>query len=116
MKQTFLHGWKQIALLLVFPLMAEGAGAQERITLGECYEWAHANYPQIRQYGLIEQTERYNLSNAAKGWMPQLSVNAKATYQSDVRSCRSMPISCRRSSPESRSRHLARISIRSWPK
>ena len=84
MKQTFLHGWKQIALLLVFPLMAEGAGAQERITLGECYEWAHANYPQIRQYGLIEQTERYNLSNAAKGWMPQLSVNAKATYQSDV--------------------------------
>lgn len=44
----------------------------------------HANYPQIRQYGLIEQTERYNLSNAAKGWMPQLSVNAKATYQSDV--------------------------------
>lgn len=45
---------------------------------------AHANYPQIRQYGLIEQTERYNLSNAAKGWMPQLSVNAKATYQSDV--------------------------------
>ena len=56
MKQTFLHGWKQIALLLVFPLMAEGAGAQERITLGECYEWAHANYPQIRQYGLIEQT------------------------------------------------------------
>lgn len=84
MKQTFLHGWKQIALLLVFSLMAEGAGAQERITLGECYEWAHANYPQIRQYGLIEQTERYNLSNAAKGWMPQLSVNVKATYQNDV--------------------------------
>lgn len=84
MKQTFLHSWKQIVLLLVFPLMAEGVGAQERITLGECYEWQHANYPQIRRYGLIEQTEQYNLSNAAKGWMPQLSVNAKATYQSDV--------------------------------
>lgn len=47
MKQTFLHGWKQIALLLVFPLMAEGAGAQERITLGECYEW---RMPIIRRY------------------------------------------------------------------
>ena len=35
MKQTFLHSWKQIVLLLVFPLMAEGVGAQERITLGE---------------------------------------------------------------------------------
>ncbi|WP_456087897.1 TolC family protein [Parabacteroides sp.] len=84
MKQTFPYSWKQIALLLVFPLMAEGTGAQERVTLDECYEWAHANYPQIRQYGLIGQTEQYNLSNAAKGWMPQLSVNAKATYQSDV--------------------------------
>ena len=52
--------------------------------MGECYEWAHANYPQIHRYGLIEQTEQYNLSNAAKGWLPQLSVNAKATYQSDV--------------------------------
>ena len=77
---------------------------------------AHANYPQIRQYGLIEQTERYNLSNAAKGWMPQLSVNAKATYQSDVTK---LPFDADKLSaiiPESRSRHLARISIRLWPK
>ena len=85
MKRMNLNGWKRFAfVLLVFPLVAEGAGAQEHITLGECYEWAHANYPQIHQYGLIEQTEQYNLSNAAKGWLPQLSVNAKATYQSDV--------------------------------
>ena len=85
MKRMNLNGWKRFAfVLLVFPLVAEGAGAQERITLGECYEWAHANYPQIHRYGLIEQTEQYNLSNAAKGWLPQLSVNAKATYQSDV--------------------------------
>lgn len=84
MKRMNLNGWKRFAfVLLVFPLVAEGAGAQERITLGECYEWAHANYPQIHRYGLIEQTEQYNLS-AAKGWLPQLSVNAKATYQSDV--------------------------------
>lgn len=85
MKRMNLNGWKRLAfVLLVFPLVVEGAGAQERITLGECYEWAHANYPQIHRYGLIEQTEQYNLSNAAKGWLPQLSVNAKATYQSDV--------------------------------
>ena len=49
-----------------------------------CYECSRANYPQVRQYRLIEQTEQYNLSNAAKGWLPQLAVNAKATYQSDV--------------------------------
>lgn len=85
MKRTILMNWKQIAfVLLCLPFLQEGARAQEKITLGQCYEWAQANYPQIRQYKLIEQTEQYNLSNALKGWLPQLSVNAKATYQSDV--------------------------------
>lgn len=67
--------------LLLLPGIAKG---QEKITLAQCYEWARANYPQIRQYGLIGQTEQYNLSNAVKGWLPQVTVNAKATYQSDV--------------------------------
>lgn len=67
--------------LLLLPGIAKG---QEKITLAQCYEWARANYPQIRQYGLIGQTEQYNLSNVVKGWLPQVTVNAKATYQSDV--------------------------------
>lgn len=69
--------------ILLF-LQPEKVRGQEVITLSECYEWAHANYPLIRQHKLIEQTEQYNLSNATKGWLPQLSVSAKATYQSDV--------------------------------
>lgn len=73
-----------IILSLCFPLLAGTVKGQETITLSQCYEWAHANYPLIRQYGLIGQTEQYNLSNAGKGWLPQLAVNAKATYQSDV--------------------------------
>jgi outer membrane protein TolC len=58
--------------------------SQEKITLAECYEWAHANYPLIKQHQLIEQTEQYNLSNAAKGWLPQVEVSGKASYQSKV--------------------------------
>jgi len=58
--------------------------SQESITLTQCYEWARNNYPQIRQFGLIDQAEQYNLSNAGKGWFPQISVNAKATYQNEV--------------------------------
>ena len=34
--------------------------------------------------GLIDQTERYSLSNVGKAWLPQLSVSGKASYQSDV--------------------------------
>ena len=73
-----------VILFLCLPLLPGIAKGQEKITLAQCYEWARANYPQIRQYGLIGQTEQYNLSNAVKGWLPQVTVNAKATYQSDV--------------------------------
>jgi outer membrane protein TolC len=55
-----------------------------QITLVQCYEFARNNYPLIKQFGLIEQTKAYNLANADKGWLPQLSVGARATYQSDV--------------------------------
>lgn len=73
--------------LFLFLLLLPGMiGAQQRVTLTQCYEWAEANYPQIRQYGLIDQAEKYNLSNAGKSWLPQLNVTAKASYQSDVTS------------------------------
>lgn len=73
-----------IIVCLCLSLLQGMVVGQETVTLTQCYEWARANYPQIRRYGLIGQTEQYNLSNAAKGWLPQLTVNAKATYQSEV--------------------------------
>lgn len=58
--------------------------AQKEITIEQCYQWAEENYPQIRQYGLIDESEKYNLSNAAKNWLPRFNISAKATYQSEV--------------------------------
>ena len=54
------------------------------LTIETCQEKAKENYPLVKQYGLIEQTARYNVSNANKGYLPQLSLSAKATYQSAV--------------------------------
>lgn len=54
------------------------------IPLMKCWKKAEENYPMIERYGLIEQSENYTLSNASKGWLPQFSLSAKATYQSDV--------------------------------
>ena len=73
-------------LLLLLLLLPGIARAQQQVTITQCYQWAEENYPQIRQYGLIDQAEKYNLSNAGKSWLPQLNVTAKATYQSDVTS------------------------------
>ncbi|GHT76735.1 transporter [Bacteroidia bacterium] len=55
-----------------------------QISLEECREKAHENYPLIKKYGLIEQTKEYNLSNAKKAYLPQFQLNARATYQSEV--------------------------------
>ena len=51
-------------------------------TLDECRRLAREHYPEIRQYDLIAQTEQFNLSNAARAWIPQVVMSAQATYQS----------------------------------
>ncbi|MCC8095093.1 MAG: TolC family protein [Tannerellaceae bacterium] len=70
-----------VCITMLFSVRLQG---QETITLIQCYKWTKENYPMIRQYDLIRRAEQYNLANAAKGWLPQIGVNAKATYQSDV--------------------------------
>lgn len=52
--------------------------------LEQCKEMARKHYPAIRQYDLISQSQDYNMSNASKAWLPQVSLSAQATYQSDV--------------------------------
>ena len=71
MKKLFLA-------LTMLPMLALGQ------TLEECQQAAEKNYPLIQQYGLIEKTTELTVSNIQKGWFPQVSVSAQATYQSDV--------------------------------
>ena len=79
----YMRGVYVLLLISLFGY-AGRVGGQESVTITQCYEWARANYPQIHQMGLIDQTERYSLSNVGKAWLPQLSVSGKASYQSDV--------------------------------
>ena len=53
-------------------------------TLEECQQAAERNYPLIRQYDLIGKTTQLTVANIQKGWLPQVSAQAQATYQSDV--------------------------------
>lgn len=54
------------------------------ISLEECYTLARNNYPLVRQYELTEAMSRYSFENAVMGYVPQISVGAQATLQSDV--------------------------------
>ena len=58
------------------------AAASSGQSLDECRRLAREHYPAIRQYDLIAQTEQYNLSNAARAWIPQVALSGQATYQS----------------------------------
>ena len=53
-------------------------------TLEECQQAAERNYPLIQQYDLINKTTELTVSNIQRGWLPQVSASAQATYQSDV--------------------------------
>ena len=74
---------KALRLALLMLLMPRGAFAQE-LSLETCWERAKAHYPLSRQYTLIEATRDSSLSNASKRYLPQLSLNIKASYQSEV--------------------------------
>ena len=62
-------------------MLASVAQAQ---TLEECQQAAEKNYPIIKQYGLIAQTTELTVKNIQKGWLPQITASAQATYQSNV--------------------------------
>ena len=69
--------------ILIFAVTAVSMSALGQ-TLEECWRAAEQNYPLIRQYGLIEKTTELTVANIQKGWLPQVSAQAQATYQSDV--------------------------------
>ena len=56
----------------------------QSLNIDSCQAKAARNYPQVKQFGLIAITNEYNISNANKGYLPQLTLSAKATYQSEV--------------------------------
>ena len=76
----------QIRLLLIMSLITMlSAYAQDNVlTISESYALARRNYPLIRQLALIGKAENFSVDNASKGYLPQISILAQATYQSAV--------------------------------
>lgn len=54
------------------------------LTLEQCQELARSNFPLIRQFDLISKTNEYSLSNASKGYLPQVNFIGQGSYQSAV--------------------------------
>ncbi len=75
---------RSISIILALLLFSITARAQ--LSLGECQRLARENYPLIRQYELIDRLAAYDMQNARRAWLPQISISGQASYQSDVTS------------------------------
>ena len=71
----------KIMISLALIMLSSVSRAQ---TLEECQQAAEKNYPLIKQYGLIAKTTQLTVKNIQKGWLPQVTASAQATYQSAV--------------------------------
>ena len=86
----YLTKWLNIAaqksLFIICLAGILNVNAQEisRLTLEQANAFAGKNYPAIKKKDLLSQTASLNIENLQKGFLPQFSLNAQATYQSDV--------------------------------
>lgn len=68
-----------LLILFVIPLFG-----QQKIMLNKCYELAEKNYPLAKQTNLLQQKAIHEIDALNKSKLPTISLNAQATYQSDV--------------------------------
>lgn len=75
---------KKSLFIIVISLLSGTGQLSGQISLELCIEAAVKNYPQFLQYALAQNTASYKIESANKAYLPQFSITAKATYQSDV--------------------------------
>lgn len=56
----------------------------QKLTLEACKQRAEINYPAVNQYHLMELTRDFTLENAAKAWLPQVSVSLSGVAFTDL--------------------------------
>ena len=69
--------------VLILSLIVSASVVQAQ-TLDECQRAAEKHYPIIKRYDLIAKTTDLTVKNIQKGWLPQVTAAAQATYQSAV--------------------------------
>ena len=74
---------KKIKVLIIIAF-AFNPGVKAQLTLDSCKRLAHEHYPAIQRFKLIEHSREFNISNAAKGWLPQINVTATSAWFTDI--------------------------------
>lgn len=70
--------------LIISAMSINVISSMSQVTIDECIALAKENYPLYKQKELSYLEEDCNLKSNSLKWAPQLSLNGKATYQSEV--------------------------------
>lgn len=74
----------KLFIYILIALLTVPVFGQQTITLQNCYDLAEKNYPIAKQTNLLQQKSTYEIDALNKAKLPTISLNAQATYQSDV--------------------------------
>lgn len=75
----------RLIIVLLSTVLGSAVGFPQ-LTLDYCLSRAHDNYPLIKKFDIINQTEAISLSDISKGWLPRIGAFAQATVQNTVSS------------------------------
>ncbi len=73
---------RKLFILLLLP--AQLIFAQNEVSLDSCYRWARENYPNLKQAEIWQEITSLKKENTKTNYLPHVSLNGQATYQSDV--------------------------------
>jgi outer membrane protein TolC len=73
---------KKLFIILLFPVQI--VFAQNEVSLDKCYRWARENYPNLKQAEIWQEITTLKKESTKTNYLPQVSLNGQATYQSDV--------------------------------
>jgi outer membrane protein TolC len=72
-----------VFILLLFPIVIFSQETKE-LSLFDCYKLANENHPYYQDKKRIVESTDLKIRNINSQWLPQLSINGQATYQSDA--------------------------------
>jgi outer membrane protein TolC len=78
---------KKLLIFLLLQVMVFGtsnAQTLQQLSLTDSYTMAEQHYPLSKQRDLITKSADYTIQNIEKGYLPQININAQASYQSEV--------------------------------
>ncbi|MFV0589874.1 MAG: TolC family protein [Draconibacterium sp.] len=75
---------RKLIILLFLPV--QFAFAQNEVSLNDCYNLARENYPNLKQTEIWTEITSLKKENNKTNYLPTVTLNGQATYQSDVTS------------------------------